>query len=60
MAAGADAGQSRSSMFAVPLFMDGRMVGRLEAIGDGRNVHIGQTLQLLIERARISTHRSSD
>lgn len=35
----------------VPLFMDGRLVGRLEAVGDGRNAAIGQTLQLLIERS---------
>jgi len=35
----------------LPLFMDGRLVGRLEAIGDGRSLDIGQTLQLLIERS---------
>lgn len=35
----------------LPLFMDGRQVGRIEAIGDGRHASIGQTLQLLIERS---------
>lgn len=35
----------------LPLFVDKRLVGRLEAIGDARVANIGDTLQLLIERA---------
>ncbi len=36
----------------MPIFVDDRLVGRLEAIGDARRVDITNTLQLLIERTQ--------
>jgi len=43
--------KSDQAHLRLPLFMDGRLVGRLEAIADGRTLDIGHTLQLLLERS---------